>query len=68
MKDGLDKQVNKLNKYLLLLLISLSSVWSQGGEISVLGIEVEGNVRLSKDDIMRSSRLYDGMTIKSDGN
>ncbi len=66
MKDGLDKQVNKLNKYLLLLLISLSSVWSQGGEISVLGIEVEGNVRLSKDDIMRSSRLYDGMTIKSD--
>ena len=32
----------------------------------VLGVDIEGNRRLTQEDIMRNARLYEGMIIKGD--
>ena len=39
---------------------------AQSQKLVVLGVDVEGNLRLTQEDIMRNARLYEGMTIKGD--
>ncbi len=41
-----------------------SSLFSQDVNILILDIIVEGNQRLSKQDILRNARLFKGMIIK----
>ncbi len=65
-KGDLVKQVNKLNKYLTTILILASVLLSQNDGIEVLGVEVEGNIRMSTSDVLRISRLNSGLVIKSD--
>ena len=43
-----------------------SALFSQMTELRVLGVDVEGNKRLSQDDVIRNARIFDGMIIKSD--
>ena len=53
-------------KVFLLITVLSSILFSQMTELRVLGVDVEGNKRLSKDDVIRNARIYDGMIIKSD--
>ena len=41
-------------------------IFAQSQKLVVLGVDVEGNRRLTQEDIMRNARLYEGMTIKGD--
>ncbi len=41
-----------------------SSLFSQSENITILDISVEGNQRLSQQDILRNARLNKGMTIQ----
>ena len=41
-------------------------MFAQSQKLVVLGVDVEGNRRLTQEDIMRNARLYEGMTIKGD--
>ena len=41
-------------------------LFAQSQKLVVLGVDVEGNRRLTQEDIMRNARLYEGMTIKGD--
>ena len=41
----------------------MTVVFSQVSKVAILGIEVEGNERLSAEDIIRSSRLYEGREV-----
>ena len=45
-------------------MILVSNLFSQSENILILDIAVEGNQRLSKQDILRNARLFKGMTIQ----
>ena len=45
-------------------MIIFSSLFSQSQSILILDIVVEGNQRLSQQDILRNARLFKGMTIQ----
>ena len=47
-----------------LLLILFAFLFSQDDDIHILDITVEGNQRLSPQDIQRNARLYKGMSIQ----
>ena len=51
-----------INKIILMILFSF--LYSQNETILILGVIVEGNQRLSDEDIIRNARLFEGMTIK----
>ncbi len=53
-------------KYFVSIMVFTSLVISQSQELVVLGVDVEGNRRLTQEDIMRNARLYEGMTIRGD--
>ena len=53
-------------KYFVSIIVFISLVFSQSQELVVLGVDVEGNRRLTQEDIMRNARLYEGMTIRGD--
>jgi outer membrane protein insertion porin family len=55
--------VSIIDKRLLLLFLT-TLLFSQNDEIRILDIVVEGNQRLSEQDIQRNARLYKGMNIK----
>jgi len=55
--------VSIVDKRLLLLFLS-TLLFSKNDEIRILDIVVEGNQRLSRQDIQRNARLYTGMDIK----
>ena len=38
-------------------------IFSQNESITILKVDVEGNQRLSREDIIRNSRLYEGMKV-----
>ena len=61
--DKYIKTVSIVVKRLLLLFLS-TLLFSQNDEIRILDIIVEGNQRLSEQDIQRNARLYKGMDIK----
>ena len=44
--------------------IFITLLFAQNDEIFIIDIAVEGNQRLSVQDIQRNARLYKGMTIK----
>ena len=48
----------------IIIIIFFSSLFSQNESILILDIDVEGNQRLSQQDILRNARLFKGMTIK----
>ena len=50
----------------IIILFFTSIIFTQSQNLLVLGVEVEGNRRLTQEDIMRNARLYEGMTIKGD--
>ena len=52
-----------LNKGFLFLVLS-TLIFSQNEEIRIIDIIVEGNQRLSDQDIQRNARLYKGMNIQ----
>ena len=62
----LAKLVNRLkimmNKIIFMILIS--NLFSQNDPILILDITIEGNQRISKEDVLRNARLYKGMTIQ----
>ena len=47
-----------------LLLIIFTFLFSQNDDIRIMDITVEGNQRLSAQDIQRNARLYKGMSIQ----
>ena len=47
----------------LIYIIFLSIILSQNESIMILKVDVEGNQRLSNEDIIRNSRLYEGMEV-----
>ena len=47
-----------------LLLILFTFLFSQNDDIRIMDITVEGNQRLSAQDIQRNARLYKGMSIQ----
>ena len=47
-----------------LLLILFAFLFSQDDDIRIIDIRVEGNQRLSAQDIQRNARLYKGMLIQ----
>ena len=47
-----------------LLLILFAFLFPQDDDIRIIDITVEGNQRLSAQDIQRNSRLYKGMSIQ----
>jgi len=51
---------------IITILFFISMIFTQSQDLVVLGIDVEGNRSLTQEDIMRNSRLYEGMTIRSD--
>ena len=53
-------------KYFISIIVFTSLVFSQSQELVVLGVDVEGNRRLTQEDIMRNARLYEGLTIRGD--
>ncbi|MBT6870995.1 MAG: outer membrane protein assembly factor BamA [Candidatus Marinimicrobia bacterium] len=53
-------------KNIIAILFCTSIIFSQSQELVVLGVDVEGNRRLTQEDIMRNARLYEGMTIRGD--
>ena len=50
-------------KFLLTVYFSVN-LFSQNEEIRIMDITVEGNQRLSDQDVQRNARLYKGMTIQ----
>ena len=48
----------------ILILIFHTLLFSQNDEIRIIDISVEGNQRLSDQDILRNARLYKGMDIQ----
>ena len=58
--------IRLVNKILLIFIMFCTVLFSQMAELRVLGVYVEGNKRLSQEDVIRNARIYDGMTIKSD--
>ena len=50
----------------IVILFFTSLIFTQSQALVVLGIDVEGNRRLTQEDIMRNARLYEGMPIKGD--
>jgi len=53
-------------KYLFTILFLTAFASSQSQEYMVLGVDVEGNRRLTQDEVISNSRLYEGMTIRGD--
>ena len=53
-------------RFFFAIVFFTSIISAQSQELLVLGVDVEGNHRLTKEDIMRNARLYEGMTIKGD--
>ena len=49
---------------IILIMTLFSSLFSQSENILILDIAVEGNQRLSQQDILRNARLNKGMTIQ----
>ena len=47
----------------LIYIIFLSMIFSQNESITILKVDVEGNQRLSREDVIRNSRLYEGMKV-----
>ena len=48
-----------------ILIVSFSAnLFSQSEEIRIIDISVEGNQRLTAQDVLRNARLYKGMSIK----
>ena len=48
-----------------ILIVSFSAnLFSQSEEIRIVDISVEGNQRLTAQDVQRNARLYKGMSIK----
>ena len=67
MNADLAKLVNKFKlimKNKIILLIVSSFLFTQDESILILDVTIEGNKRLSDQDIIRNSRLFKGMTIK----
>jgi len=62
--------VNYKTKYLklfvncILIVCFSENLYSQNDEIRIMDITVEGNQRLTAQDVQRNARLYKGMTIK----
>ena len=48
----------------IFILFLYACLFSQNDNIPILDIIVEGNQRLSQQDILRNARLFKGMTIK----
>jgi len=57
------KSMKLLLKFLLIVCFSVN-LFSQNEEIRIMDITVEGNQRLSAQDVQRNARLYKGMTIQ----
>ena len=53
-----------MTKIILNILFLSSMLISQNNEIRIIDIIVEGNERLSDQDIQRNAKLYKGMIIK----
>ena len=53
-------------KKIIFILFFTSVIFTQSQELVVLGVDVEGNRRLTKEDIMRNARLYEGMILRGD--
>jgi len=47
----------------LIYIIFLSIILSQNESIMILKVDIEGNQRLSNEDVIRNSRLYEGMEV-----
>ena len=54
----------KLSFRILILLYFISNIFPQNDKIMIMDIVVEGNNRLSDQDIQRNARIYKGMAIK----
>ena len=65
-REGLEKLVNKLLNKIFFPLFIVSSFLLSQETLRINNIKVEGNIRLSDDDIIRISNIYPGMTIISD--
>ena len=55
--------MNLLLKFILIASFS-SNLLSQSEEIRIMDITIEGNQRLTAQDVQRNARLYKGMSIK----
>ena len=53
----------KLNILSSFVFIFFSLIFAQSEEILILDINIEGNKRLSNQDILRNARLFKGMTL-----
>lgn len=47
-----------------MIILIFSSLFPQDGNLLILDISVDGNQRLSQQDILRNARLFKGMTIQ----
>jgi len=57
----------RINLFLrLIILVFIGSIWTQSNSIKILSIDVEGNKRLTAEDIMRNAQLFEGMNIDGD--
>ena len=50
--------------YKIIYIIFITIAFSQNESILILQINVEGNHRLSKNDVIRNARLYEQMEIE----
>ena len=57
------KSMKLLLKFLIIICFYVT-LFSQNEEIRIMDITVEGNLRLSAQDVQRNARLYKGMTIQ----
>ena len=57
---------NLLNRKISIIIIFFSSLLFNQNVIQINNIKVEGNIRLSEDDIKRISGIYPGLIIISD--
>ena len=55
-----------INKIILFTFLFISLLFTQSVSTQINRVKIEGNKRLSIDDIIRISNIYPGMEIKSD--
>ena len=70
-RDGLVKLANKLKYKMLninyqycIFIIFVSMIYVQSDEVKIADLIIEGNKRITSQDIMRNARLYKGMSIQ----
>ena len=61
---NMSKNIIRLSFRILISLYFISNIFSQNDKIMIMDIVVEGNNRLSDQDIQRNARMYKGMNIK----